>query len=333
MINRLITREMKIRSVIACLLIAGASLGECVGVLTNGAPSSFIFLHQIAKVVEFCCAPAIGFAVARAYGHVKRPKLAGVVIIFHAVFECVGACFQWVFYIDSQNIYHRTNGYLIYVIMFVISLVYAIVCVIRSGKEYQTGVDIMLVLTFLMTIIGITIQFVNSNIRIDFLCISISNMLLYSHYSKMVLQVDAITRLLNRRCYDINIGSIGSHAVILFFDVNQFKQVNDVYGHSVGDMCLKKVAEQLRHVYGKSGSCYRIGGDEFCVILNRNFDKLEQLNQQFQERIREEQKKDPRMPGIALGYAHYDASVSHLQHIIEEADKMMYHNKKAAIET
>ena len=141
------------------------------------------FLHQIAKVVEFCCAPAIGFAVARAYGHVKRPKLAGVVIIFHAVFECVGACFQWVFYIDSQNIYHRTNGY----------LMYAIVCVIRSGKEYQTGVDIMLVLTFLMTIIGITIQFVNSNIRIDFLCISISNMLLYSRYSKMVLQVSSIS--------------------------------------------------------------------------------------------------------------------------------------------
>lgn len=73
MINRLITKETKMKSVITCLLIGMAALGECAGVLTNGASVSFILLHKIAKVIEFSAAPAIGVAAAMAYGDVKKP--------------------------------------------------------------------------------------------------------------------------------------------------------------------------------------------------------------------------------------------------------------------
>lgn len=45
------------------------------------------------------------------------------------------------------------------------------------------------------------------------------------------------------------------HAVIYYFDVDEFKSVNDTFGHGVGDAVLAEV-----------GYCYRIGGDEFCVI-------------------------------------------------------------------
>ncbi|MGN1158808.1 MAG: GGDEF domain-containing protein [Lachnospiraceae bacterium] len=327
--NRLITKKMKIRSMIACLLIAASALGECIGVLTNGASVSLIVLHKAAKLIEFSCAPAIGVAVGMAYGVVKRPRVGMAVVGVHAAFECVALCFDWVFSIDAQNVYHREEWYLIYVIAFVISVVYCFTCVIRSGKEYQTGIDSVLVLTLLLVIVGIGIQFVNSGIRIDFLCIAIGNMMLYSRYYKMILQVDAVTRLLNRRCYDANIGNVGSRAVIISFDINRFKQVNDTYGHSVGDICLKNVAEQLRKVYGKCGSCYRVGGDEFCVILNSNFEQLEELNKQFTDEIALIQKADQRMPAVALGYAYYDADTSHIQNVIEEADAMMYKNKNS----
>lgn len=250
------------------------------------------------------------------------------VAVLHVFFECIGLFFNWVFSVDSQNIYHREGLYFIYVIAFVLSVIYCFVCVIRSGKEYQTGLDRVLVLTLLMLIIGISVHFINSSIRIEFLCIAISNMLLYSRYYKMILQVDAITSLLNRRCYEVNIRDVCSHAVVLFFDINKFKQVNDTYGHSVGDICLKKVADQLRSVYGKYGDCYRIGGDEFCVILNGEIDHLEKLNDQFRTAIQMLQKEDYRMPDVALGYAYYDAETSHIQNTVEKADAMMYQNKK-----
>lgn len=303
--NRLITKEMKKWAVAACLLIAGSMLGECIGLLTNGASPPFIVLHRIAKLVEFSSAPAIGVAVAMAYGVVKRPKTALAITAAHAVFECISLHFNWVFSVDGQNIYHREGLYGIYVAAFVLSVAFCFACVIRSGKEYQTGIDGVLVLTLLMLLIGIGIQFINSNIRIDFLCISIGNMLLYSRCYRLALQLDAVTCLLNRRCYDAALGTIGPQAVTIFFDINRFKQVNDTYGHSIGNLCLKNVGKHLKNVYGKYSSCYRIGGDEFCVILDDHFELLELLNRKFLNAVEAMRQEDARMPDIALGYAYY----------------------------
>ncbi|MDD6351039.1 MAG: GGDEF domain-containing protein [Lachnospiraceae bacterium] len=138
--------------------------------------------------------------------------------------------------------------------------------------------------------------------------------------------------LLNRRCYETNTRNIGSRAAILFFDVNKFKQVNDSYGHNVGDICLKNIAACLRASYGKFGTCYRIGGDEFCVILEDGLDKLDELNASFRNSIEKIRAEDHRMPNVALGYAFYDSAASHIQKVIEEADRKMYQNKRAMAE-
>lgn len=325
--NRLITKEMKNWAVLTCLLITCSMLGECIGVLTNGASPSLIVLHQAAKLAEFCCAPAIGVTVAMAYGVLKWPRTAMAAAVIHAVFECIALYFHWVFRIDGQNVYHRERLYGIYVAAFIISIIICFSSVIRSGKEYQTGIDGVLVLTLLMLFIGVGIQFVNSNIKIDFLCIALGNMLLYSRCYKIVLQLDAVTCLLNRRCYDAALGTISSQAVIIFFDVDRFKQVNDTYGHSIGDLCFKKVGKQLRNVYGKYGSCYRVGGDEFCVILDSHLERLEALNESFLKAVETMRRGDPRMPDVAFGYAYYNSDICHIQEAIEDADEMMYKSK------
>ena len=72
--NRLLTQSTKKSMIVVCLLIMASSLGEYVGVMTNGANEAYINLHEIAKLLEFCCAPAIGVAVALAYGYLKKTK-------------------------------------------------------------------------------------------------------------------------------------------------------------------------------------------------------------------------------------------------------------------
>lgn len=74
--NRLITKHTKKLSIIVCLLIGSASLGECIGLLTNGASASLIPLHAFAKLIEFCATPLIGITIAVAYGAVSKPKIA-----------------------------------------------------------------------------------------------------------------------------------------------------------------------------------------------------------------------------------------------------------------
>lgn len=331
--NRLITKNTKKLSIIVCLLIGSASLGECIGLLANGASASLIPLHAFAKLIEFCATPLIGITVAVAYGAVSKPKIAIVIAAAHAIFECIALYFGWIFLIDSENIYHREKLYWIYVLAFAGSLIYGLVCIIRNDKKYHNQTDCALILTFVLLITGISIQFMNSYIRIDFLCVTIANMILYNRYCKVILQVDALTHLLNRRCYETSIGSLNSDALLLYFDVNKFKQVNDTYGHSAGDICLKKIAAQLQNVYGKYGNCYRIGGDEFCVILNKNFDGVEILNNNFKNAISQEQENDERMPDVAIGFAFFDVKNSHIQTVIEKADAMMYKNKHEAEKT
>lgn len=274
-------------------------------------------------------APAIGVAAAIAYGDPKKPKLAIALAAAHGVFEWVGVHFEWVFIVDAGNIYHREGLYGIYVVMFILSVIYCFVSIIRGGKAYQIGIDCVLVLTLLLLAVGIGIQFVFSGIRIDYLCISMGNMLFYIRHYKLMLQVDAVTRLLNRRCYDVNITDIGSRAVTLFFDIDKFKQVNDTYGHSAGDACLRKVAQQLRSVYGKYGLCYRIGGDEFCVILQDNIEKAEEMNRRFSAAIERLRQEDGTMPGVSVGYAYFDTASTHIQDVVEEADAMLYRNKNS----
>lgn len=325
--NRLITKQTKKLSIIVCVLIGSASLGECAGLLANGASASLIPIHAFAKLIEFCATPLIGITVAVAYGAVKKPKIALIVSAFHAVVECISLKFGWIFRIDSENIYHREKLYWIYVLAFTGSVIYGLVCIIRNDQKYHTETDSALILTFILLITGIIIQFTNSEIRIDFLCVTIVNLILYNRYCKMILQIDALTHLLNRRCYETSIGSLNSDALLLFFDVNKFKLVNDTYGHSAGDICLQRISAQLQSVYGKYGNCYRIGGDEFCVILNKNFDSIEALNNNFKMAISKEKEKDERIPEVAIGYAFFDVKNSHIQTVIEKADAMMYKNK------
>ena len=82
-----------------------------------------------------------------------------------------------------------------------------------------------------------------------------------------------------------------SHNALLLVDVDKFKSINDTYGHDVGDLVLKRVAEVLTYSFRATDLVFRLGGDEFVVIMN-NVDssmslvvqrKIEQANVMLQK--------------------------------------------------
>jgi two-component system, cell cycle response regulator len=81
---------------------------------------------------------------------------------------------------------------------------------------------------------------------------------------------DALTGLGNRRrlMRDLEDGlASGSHRTIALFDLDGFKNYNDVFGHPAGDALLVRLARELERVVARGGEAYRLGGDEFCVLL------------------------------------------------------------------
>lgn len=90
--------------------------------------------------------------------------------------------------------------------------------------------------------------------------------------------VDPLTQLLNKRAitdYAQKMVMEGRKMCLVVMDVDNFKGINDNYGHMFGDQVLKATADVLRRSIGKNGVAGRIGGDEFMVVIEKYEDELE----------------------------------------------------------
>jgi two-component system, cell cycle response regulator len=87
------------------------------------------------------------------------------------------------------------------------------------------------------------------------------------------VQTDHLTGLGNRGRMQVDLESLAERATearptsLLFLDLNGFKRYNDTHGHPAGDALLVRMGTALREAVGEEGTVYRVGGDEFCVLL------------------------------------------------------------------
>ena len=144
----------------------------------------------------------------------------------------------------------------------------------------------------------------------------------------MTQQNDELTGLINRRGYEIFIAHIEEPCVVMTFDVDNFKMINDKYGHRFGDFCLREIGSAIRQIYSKYGICFRIGGDEFCMITKRTVDEIEEVNSKYFSYLEQRRKNEARLPYVSLGYVFYNPQADTIEEAYEEADKMTYQFKK-----
>lgn len=144
---------------------------------------------------------------------------------------------------------------------------------------------------------------------------------------------DVLTGMYNRNAYIEEIGKITdpSDMMIVTFDLNNLKQCNDKQGHMFGDKYIIAAASILENVFGQFGNCYRIGGDEFCVIFQdahtRNIDAMV-TEMKKQQNLYNQKSLDIFMQ-IACGYAVYDAASDRdIEATRSRADEMMYEDKR-----
>ena len=112
-------------------------------------------------------------------------------------------------------------------------------------------------------------------------------------------------------------------------DVNNLKIVNDQYGHTAGDELLKNCVNIISKAVVDQGTVYRLGGDEFGILLiNKRNVEISDLLVKIEE-VRKQENQDKVHPvSFALGYAYFDGSRDDSLHeMIKRADKMMYGNK------
>lgn len=140
--------------------------------------------------------------------------------------------------------------------------------------------------------------------------------------------MDGLTELINRWGYENYLSHFNGQGAILYFDVDHFKQINDTYGHTYGDRCLQEIADCIRTAYGLCGKCFRIGGDEFCVILDHRLNQINGLTADFIGQIKAKREEDPRLPRVSIGYVLFDTREMNIQDAVTRADAEMYAAKQ-----
>lgn len=122
------------------------------------------------------------------------------------------------------------------------------------------------------------------------------------------------------------------NAAVVFFDLDGFKQVNDAYGHDIGDRLLRACAAGFSYLTGNKGTLGRVGGDEFAVLVNgvEAHSEAVKLAHRFIEFLREPFTFDGReikistSVGIACGHARQVM----IEELLRRADIAMYQAKK-----
>lgn len=107
----------------------------------------------------------------------------------------------------------------------------------------------------------------------EFFCRVIQNVEHIENISliRQAANIDHLTGLSNRRHFFTRVGAslriAPKHVAIAIFDIDHFKNINDVHGHIVGDAVLKQFADLMRHHFSQYHHC-RFGGEEFCVFFS-----------------------------------------------------------------
>ncbi len=83
-----------------------------------------------------------------------------------------------------------------------------------------------------------------------------------------VLNSAGFMEVLNKRFRDKKSGSL------VYYQINNFRTINDDYGHNIGDKVLKTTADRMREIVGKKGQIGRIGGSEFAIVLDSDMDPV-----------------------------------------------------------
>ena len=150
---------------------------------------------------------------------------------------------------------------------------------------------------------------------------------------KELAEKDVLTKCYNRNAYteDIQKKYTGDNVFIVMLDLNNLKKCNDTLGHMEGDRYLIDSADLIKRIFDEYGRVYRIGGDEFCIIMENSSEKeigilIQKLMQE--EAAYNEQSQTVHMQ-IASGYARYDAGKdTDLDKTRSRADELMYENKR-----
>jgi diguanylate cyclase (GGDEF)-like protein len=152
------------------------------------------------------------------------------------------------------------------------------------------------------------------------------------------LLIDPLTKAYNKKALEKDLNEIlkvgkskDLDLALIVLDLDHFKEINDTYGHLVGDFILKKVVEIVKRIIRKEYKIYRIGGDEFAIFMNRtNIKGAEKVTNRIMETISKTKMKykdNLIKVTVSIGITMHKKGDT-IETILKRADKAVFEAKK-----
>ncbi len=315
----------------------------------DGNPTTIYFpINHIGNFLIFLVNPFMAslwvfyadFQVFHDEKRVKRllyPLLA--VNLANAALLIVSQLYGWLYYIDSNNIYHRGPLYWVPVSITMALILASFILVATHHKKIGKKHFLALAFFPIPPVVGIILQLIFYGTSFILIGLTISLLIVFLNIQNRSMNIDYLTGAYNRRGLEIhmreqvNASSEDRTFSAIWIDLDNFKSINDTFGHNTGDQVLETVVQLLRSCFRPTDFIARFGGDEFCIILNiSNSEDLEAAVSRIKDCVRNYNSRTLHTYELSLsiGSAVYDYG-SHLsvEEFQKQIDELMYQDKQA----
>lgn len=281
----------------------------------------------------------VNYQVYRDEKHIKSLLLPfSIPMLINTVFSVLSYFKGYLFFIDEYNIYHRGNFFIIMAVICYLYLACSFIFIIIKKNKFERKYFIPILLFAIPPSIGGLIQVAFYGLSLIWVCMTLSILIIFINVQNNQLYTDHLTGLNNRRQFDYHLkeqvkGNTRRKLLAgIMIDVNSFKEINDLYGHAVGDEALEHTGRILKTCFRKEDFVSRYGGDEFAIIIEIN-EKSELLNSvnRIKENMEQFNKKKvtPYELSLSIGYDILDpTSGMTIEQFLKHIDNLMYEDKK-----
>ncbi len=244
-----------------------------------------------------------------------------------------------IFNVTADNVYQRT----IYTyIPFIVSFCYLAYGEILIYSNRNNARSYMLAPSFIFLlplIVGSVTQMFVYGVSLTWASLSISMVSLYINIHGNASHVDQLSGVYNRTYWEGDIKKMARKAktnkkmlVGILIDVDNFKVINDKYGHQTGDEAIRNIGRILRNTASKNDFVARYGGDEFIIMREVDSEKdvvsfLDHLENNILNHTIDQ--KLPYKLDFSYGYSFYENDTDTVDSLFARMDKAMYESKRA----
>lgn len=234
----------------------------------------------------------------------------------------------------KDNVYSRTYFYWIFVCIAGLHMIDSVI-IYRRAKRTRGALIFFPIGIFLIPVaLGTLVQSLFYGVSVIWPSVAIAVAGTIIALKNEIIFRDHLTGLFNRNYLDflrkIIKKSKSLYITGIMIDLNEFKSINDKFGHAVGDEALIEASRIMSSTIGDQGNVIRYAGDEFIILLNTVDEEIvestiKKLQQAF---IRFNQSKSkPYMLSASMGYSSLDVKNQSMNDFMNVIDSRMYENK------